>query len=122
MENSCAVKESPMYRTSIVQTVTKYSRYNELEFQHKMFIHFKWYNYSLKSPMKNLLLYILFKKASEQSGNNYDIICQILNKTFILESSTSFSILLDDSRTCSELNPGMKKKVAGNSRFFQKLP
>ena len=28
-------------------------------------------------PYENLLWYILFKKIPEQSGNNYDIICEI---------------------------------------------
>ena len=42
-------------------------------------------------------------------------------KRSILESSTSFSILLDDSRTCSELPFGMKKKVPEYSGLFFKV-
>ena len=30
-----------------------------------------------RCPYENLLLYILFKKAPEKSGKNYDIICYI---------------------------------------------
>ena len=61
--------------------------------------------------MKKILLYILFKKVPEQSGN-----IMILYATFIfLEISTNFSMILLTSRLC--YCHGKE-----NSREFQTFP
>ena len=65
--------------------------------------------------MKNLLIYTLFKKVPEQSGNN--MISYAKYKSFwkFPETSQWFHLLPD-------VSIGMEKKILGNSRLFRKLP
>ena len=68
--------------------------------------------------MKNLLLYILFKKVLEHSGNNYDII------TLNIKHSGKLYILLDDSTEFQNLlnaSFGMEKKILERSGLFSKF-
>ena len=51
------------------------NKYSNIEFQHKRFRLLNGEIIFKDALMKNVLLYILFKKVLEHSGNNYDIIC-----------------------------------------------
>ena len=51
-------------------------KYSRLEFQHKKFRLLNG-EIILRCPYENLLLYILFKKAPEKTGKDYDIIYYI---------------------------------------------